>query len=308
MPVVALINRKGGSGKSMLATHLAVHFAKAGQRVMLGDLDRQQSAHSWLRRRATAPQARGGSITAGATELRHLGRTPAGISHVVLDTPGGLDGLELARVVMQTDAILVPVGASVFDRESAAACLAELMSLPRVASGRCKVAVVGMRIDARTRGGEQLKEWAGVLGVPLVGVLRETHGYVRCIESGLSLFDLTAAQAEADRLQWQPVLDWLGDALAASARDTSPATTPATAPAALAPRSAAAPRTAGMPRASAMTSAALPATAPPRPAVVQRGVPARAAQVPAGVLEAAPRRGFAARLVAWLSLQPLRRA
>ena len=156
MSVVAVINRKGGSGKSTLATHLAVHFAQAGHAVLLGDVDRQQSAQSWLRRRASAPVPVGGSITAGGVDPSSVLRVPAGIGHVVLDTPGGLRGFDLARVVMAADVVLMPVGASVFDRESAAECHTELMALPRIASGRCKVAALGMRVDARTRGAEQL--------------------------------------------------------------------------------------------------------------------------------------------------------
>ncbi len=64
-------------------------------------------------------------------------RVPTGITHVVLDTPGGLHGFELARVVLFVDAIIMPVCNSMFDRESATACHAELMTLPRIASGRC---------------------------------------------------------------------------------------------------------------------------------------------------------------------------
>ena len=53
MPVIAVVNRKGGSGKTTLATHLAGCLANRGLRVMLGDADRQQSAAAWSRRRAT---------------------------------------------------------------------------------------------------------------------------------------------------------------------------------------------------------------------------------------------------------------
>jgi hypothetical protein len=69
--------------------------------------------------------------------------------------PAGIHGFELARVVMFADAIIMPVCHSVFDRESAAACHAELMALPRVASGRCRLATVGMRIDGRTSAGQK---------------------------------------------------------------------------------------------------------------------------------------------------------
>ncbi len=43
--------------------------------------------------------------------------------------------------------MLIPVCNSMFDRESASACIAELGALPRLSTGRCKLGVVGMRVD-----------------------------------------------------------------------------------------------------------------------------------------------------------------
>lgn len=218
MPVVAVINRKGGSGKSTLATHLAAWCARNERRVMLGDVDRQQSALSWLRRRAVQPLAQGAEIAGWALDGRSVLRPPAGVTHVVLDTPGGLRGPDLARLVMQADAILMPVCDSAFDRESAAECHAELMTLPRVAGGRCKVGVVGMRLDARTHADRQLQTWATSQGLRWVSGVRAAQGYVRCIEQGLTVFDLPATKTETDLVQWQPVVDWLQAAWADAAR------------------------------------------------------------------------------------------
>ena len=177
MPVIAVVNRKGGSGKSTLAAHMAAWCALQGSSVMLGDVDRQQSARAWLKRRDAALPA----IAPWAVDQKNMLRVPTGITHVVLDTPGGMHGFELARVVMFADAIIMPVCNSMFDRESAAACHAELMALPRVASGRCKLVTIGMRIDARTNAAQTLREWSECLGVPYLGALRETQLYVRSL-------------------------------------------------------------------------------------------------------------------------------
>lgn len=209
MPVIAIVNRKGGSGKSTLATHLAARYASSGSSVMLGDVDRQQSTQSWLRLRALHEQLAGAPIVGWAVDPKRILRPPAGVSLVVLDTPGGLRGFDLARVAAFADVIVMPVCNSVFDRESAAECHAELMALPRVASGRCKVAAVGMRIDARTKAAETLAVWARGLKLPFIGVLREAQVYVRSIEQGLTLFDLPAEQVGADLAQWQTIVDWL---------------------------------------------------------------------------------------------------
>jgi chromosome partitioning protein len=209
MPVIAVINRKGGSGKSTLATHLAAWSANDGVPVMLGDVDRQRSTQTWLRLREARQLERPAQIVGWAMDPHNVLRPPAGVNRVVLDTPGGLRGSELARVVMYADAILMPVCNSMFDRTSAADCHAELMTLPRVATGRCKVAAVGMRLDARTKAIEVMQQWAERLELPFIGVLRETQGYVRCIEQGLTLFDMPPEKVQADLAQWQPILDWL---------------------------------------------------------------------------------------------------
>jgi chromosome partitioning protein len=215
MPVVAVVNRKGGSGKSTLATHLAAYLERRGTPVMLGDVDRQLSTQAWLRRRN---ERRRSAIVGWKVDPKSVVRPPAGIAHVVLDTPGGLRGFDLARVVMYADAIVMPVCNSAFDRESAAECYAELLTLPRVASGRCKVAAVGMRLDARTKAGETIRLWAESLSIAYIGALRETQTYVRCVDQGLSVFDLPPSKVEADLAQWQPILEWLAPVLDSSAR------------------------------------------------------------------------------------------
>jgi len=209
MPVIAVINRKGGSGKSTLAAHLAAYCATTGKRVMLGDVDRQQSAQRWLKLRATQNLAQSAAIQGWVVDPKNVLRVPAGVTHLVLDTPGGMRGFELARIVMNADVILMPVCNSMFDRDSAAECFAELKTLPRVASGRCKIAAIGMRLDARTKAAEVLAAWARKLELPFIGVLRETQAYVRSIEHGLTLFDFPKSQVQGDLAQWQSILTWL---------------------------------------------------------------------------------------------------
>lgn len=231
MPVIAVVNRKGGSGKSTLAAHLAAWCAHQGSAVMLGDVDRQQSTRSWLRKRNEALPA-----IAPWTVDQNILRVPVGITHVILDTPGGLHGFDLARMVMFADIILMPVCGSAFDRESAADCHAELMALPRVATGRCKVACIGMRIDTRTRTPQVLKEWATGLGMPFLGVLRESQAYVQCLERGMTIFDLPTDRVPTDLRQWQPILGWLEPQLAVGPMTGMASPAPAPAPgAALSP-------------------------------------------------------------------------
>ena len=207
MSVIAVVNRKGGSGKTTLATHFAAIFANAGASVALGDIDRQQSTRLWLRhRKASGEPTR---IVGWNVDAKTFVREPIGIDHVVLDTPGGLTGLDLARVVMYADAIVMPISHSIFDRSSAAECLAELRTMPRVRSGRCRVAAVGMRIDPQRDAMEWLRAWAAEQKLPLIAVLPQSPAYVRTAERGLTLFDVPQLQVTDELTHWRPLLQWM---------------------------------------------------------------------------------------------------
>ena len=55
MNTTLIINSKGGSGKTTIATNLASHFAARGVPTTLMDYDPQGSSMSWLRLR-TGPR------------------------------------------------------------------------------------------------------------------------------------------------------------------------------------------------------------------------------------------------------------
>ncbi len=205
MPTVALVSRKGGCGKSTLATNIAAYFAREGAPITLGDLDHQQSMRVWLKRRPSAAPA----ITGWFGDTHGSVRPTMGASHLVLDTPGGLHGLGLAKVAVVADAILIPVSGSVFDREAASDCWAELRAHPRVVSGRCQVAALGMRLDRRTQAEDVARDWAASIGLPWLCSLRGSQIYVRAVENGLSIFDMPASVTAIDREQWEPLLQWL---------------------------------------------------------------------------------------------------
>ncbi|MBL8345107.1 MAG: ParA family protein [Rubrivivax sp.] len=212
--MIAVVNRKGGSGKSTLATHVAVWMSRRGEKVMLGDVDRQRSTVPWLRRRA-AQVVPGEPLQGWATDPRNVLRPPSGVRHVVLDTPGGMQGFDLGRVAMYADILLLPLCDSLFDRESAAGCLEELRAHPRVSSGRVQVGVVGMRLDWSGYAEGRLREWAGGLAVPMVAAVRDSRAFVSAAERGLTVLDLPEEQTPSERKELSALFDWIDGAIAA---------------------------------------------------------------------------------------------
>ncbi len=129
-----------------------------------------------------------------------------------------MHGFELARVVMYADAIPMPVCDSLFDRESAADCLPELHAMPRVATRRCKLAAVAMRVVLRSSAAQTIEQWAQSLRLPLIGQSICSSYYARCVEGGATVIETPARQARHLHHQWQPILAWLDGALAPPAQ------------------------------------------------------------------------------------------
>jgi chromosome partitioning protein len=200
-----IANPKGGSGKSTLATNLAGYFARCGHRVMLGDTDRQQSAREWLAIRSNALPL----IRTWDVEKDLPARPPRETTHVVLDTAAGLHGKALERMLKQVNHIIVPVQPSMFDILATRHFLDALLEEKAVRKERAFVAVVGMRVDARTRAAGELERFLASYDLPVLTCLRDTQLYVQLAANGMTLFDLTASRAEKDVAQWQPIIDWV---------------------------------------------------------------------------------------------------
>lgn len=203
MPVIVVANPKGGVGKSTLSTNIAGYMAQAGHAVMLGDVDRQQSARTWLSLRpANLPTITGWELTHD-----EVVRPPKGTTHAVLDTPAGLHGKRLDEVMKLADKVLVPLQPSIFDIHATHAFVRELLARRR--GDKVSVAIVGMRVREGTISADQLRSFLETLQVPLLGFLRDTQNYVHLAARGLTLWDVAPSRVERDLEQWQPLLQWL---------------------------------------------------------------------------------------------------
>jgi chromosome partitioning protein len=203
MPVIVVANPKGGVGKSTLSTNIAGYLASRGHAVMLGDVDRQQSARTWLSLRPA------GTAPIGTWEVAHdaIVRPPKGTTHVVLDTPASLHGKRLDEVMRLADKVLVPLQPSIFDIHATHEFVRALQAHRR--GDKVQIAMVGMRTREHTIATDQLRSFLGGLGVPLLGFVRDTQNYVHLAARGLTLWDVGSNRFERDLEQWQPITEWL---------------------------------------------------------------------------------------------------
>lgn len=198
-----IANPKGGCGKSTLSVHLASWFARCDEVVYLADMDRQQSSRQWLDLR---PEALPG-IRRWEMEGEEL-PPPRDASIGIVDTPAGLPGKQLRKLLREADRVIVPMLPSRFDMMAGADFFAELAEIKAIRKDKIGVAIVGMRVDYRTNSTQQMIEYLQQFDLPLVTCIRNAQRYVRAVETGVTLFDSSTPPA-ADFAQWRPLLDWL---------------------------------------------------------------------------------------------------
>lgn len=148
--IIALLNQKGGVGKTTLALAVAGEWAMRGRRVIFIDADPQGSALDWSEMRAREGLPRLFSVIGLARDTLHR-EAPAlarDADLVVIDGPPRVAGL-MRSALLATDMVLIPVQPSPFDGWASAEMLA-LISEARIYRPELVARFVLNRCGART--------------------------------------------------------------------------------------------------------------------------------------------------------------
>lgn len=111
--IIAVLNQKGGVGKTTLSVNLAAALALSGKRVLLIDADPQGSALDWQAARSAESLF---PVVGMAKPTLHkdVPGLAAGYDHVLIDGPPRVN--ELAKsALLAADVVLVPVQPSPYD-------------------------------------------------------------------------------------------------------------------------------------------------------------------------------------------------
>jgi chromosome partitioning protein len=210
MRSILVVNPKGGSGKTTIATNIAVYYAVRGQRTTLLDMDPQASATDWL---AARPDTRPDITGVQGNAEGH--RIPRNTDVLVIDAPAGAQGRGLSDLLRKAQTAVVPVLPSAIDLRALGRFRDEMIGLARVQNHQIRVATVANRVRETSPGRVLLEEslrklrLAGNRKLPFTTVLRQSQLYVKAAERGLGILELAPSLVTHELELWQPLVRWL---------------------------------------------------------------------------------------------------
>lgn len=165
MQVIAVLNQKGGAGKTTIATHLARALQLAGADVLLVDSDPQGSARDWAAVREDQPVPVVGIDR--PTIERDLKSVASGKDFVVID--GAPQAADLAvSAIKAANFILIPVQPSPYDIWATADLVELVKQRIEVTDGKLKAAFVVSRAIKGTKIGAEVVEALSGYGLPVL--------------------------------------------------------------------------------------------------------------------------------------------
>jgi chromosome partitioning protein len=212
MQKIVVLNPKGGSGKTTIATNLAAYFAVEKLRPTLMDMDAQGSSTHWLSKRTQEqPLIHGIAAYERNTGLTRsfATRLPLDTQRLVVDTPAAVEPQKLPDITRNATAVLVPVLPSDIDIHAAAKCISNLLLIAKLRRDDQRIAVIANRVKKQTLIYKSLMKFLENLQIPVITTLRDSQAYIRSAETGFGVFEMKPAGVREDLEQWLPLVGWL---------------------------------------------------------------------------------------------------
>ena len=194
MKVIAVLNQKGGSGKTTIATHLARALQLQGSSVLLVDSDKQGSARDWSAVDESNP------VTVIGLDRPTLDRDLKNISDkdfVVID--GSPQATDLAiSAIKAADFVLIPVQPSPYDIWATSDLVDLVKQRIEMTDNKLKSAFVVSRAIKNTRIGGEVSEVLTEYGLPVLDAkIVQRIAYPNSAAIGKTVFETESKSSDA---------------------------------------------------------------------------------------------------------------
>jgi chromosome partitioning protein len=185
MPIISVLNQKGGSGKTTIATNVAHALSLEGEKVLLVDSDPQGSARDWS-------EANEGELLPVVgldreTLAKDLLRISEGYQWVIVDGAPQLARMAAAAVKV-SDMVLIPVQPSPYDIWATADLVEIVKARQEVTNGSPKAAFVISRAIKNTKLGKEVGNALSEYEIPILkSVITQLVVYPTTASKGLSV-------------------------------------------------------------------------------------------------------------------------
>lgn len=193
--IIAIVNSKGGVGKSTIAVHLAGYLCEQGYSVTLADCDAQGSSSEWIA--AAAPKVKAVRLISPDDILNNLPILGEEVDFVVADGPGS-DAETSRALLLRADFAVVPCKASMLEVRALTQATEVLRQSQDIRAGHPKAVIALSMVGKNYRLTGEMKKAAAKLDLPLAKtavVLRQI--YADAPGQGLLVWEYGAKGREA---------------------------------------------------------------------------------------------------------------
>lgn len=197
MKIIALLNEKGGAGKSTVAINIACALHRQGKRVVLIDADPQGTLRDW---REASPEGADlpPVVVLDRPEGLLTGIKTLACDFAIIDTPAKAEKMA-ANVVRIAHVAIIPIQPSGADVWASAAAV-KLIQSKRDVGGEIDAAFLATRTSGTTNLSRDIKggKW-NEYGVDMLNTtISNRVSYAQSLTDGVSVYETKDGQAKAE--------------------------------------------------------------------------------------------------------------
>ncbi len=201
MTVIAVLNEKGGVGKTTIATNLTRGFQLAGEAVILIDSDPQGSARDWY---AAAGEDNVLPPVVGMDRpplFKNLKSVTQGFAWAIIDGSPGIEELAVAALKV-ADRVLIPVQPSPYDIWAAESLVELVKARQEVTDGKLKAAFLVSRQIVGTKLAGEIRAALEGYGLPIFKAFTSQRVvYANSAAQGSTVLDAEPQGAAAEEIR-----------------------------------------------------------------------------------------------------------